>query len=241
MGKVCHTYICPAQVGACPITDKGQTVDNAERVLLTVSGESIPILKTVVPVELDGRQHLLESFLDISELKKLQGELEHLATTDALTGAYNRRYFIELSGKEIVRAHRSGTPLSMAMIDIDHFKSINDTYGHMIGDAVLRELVAICKAELRPYDILGRLGGEEFAIALVECDIDTAFGVLERLRRNVERSIILPGGSEVRFGISAGVAQLAGEAETWESVIERADRALYWAKNNGRNLVQAAP
>ena len=242
VGQVCHRYVCPADMGNCPITDKGQKVDNSERVLLAADGRSIPILKTVASIELDGRDHLLESFLDISGLKVLQKELEYLATTDSLTGAYNRRHFLELTEKEIIRARRYRSPLSISMMDIDHFKRINDRYGHPAGDLVLKELVKIVKGQLRPNDVLGRLGGEEFAITMVECDLQKSLAVMERLRKSIEQHrITTDDGTEVYFRISAGVAQLAGEAEGWESVIKRADQALYQAKRSGRNLVGIAP
>jgi diguanylate cyclase (GGDEF)-like protein/PAS domain S-box-containing protein len=242
VGKVCHTYVCPAEIGNCPITDKGQKVDKSERILLTADGRRIPILKTVAPIELNGRPHLLESFLDISGLKLLQKELEYLATTDALTGTYNRRHFLELTEAEIIRARRYRSPLSISMIDIDQFKSINDQYGHPVGDLVLTELAKILKSQLRPNDILGRLGGDEFAITMVECNLQKAFAVLFRLQKSIEEHRLLTAdGMEVDFKISAGIAQVADESEGLDSVMRRADQALYLAKNGGKNRVEIAP
>lgn len=237
---VCHQYICPAEIGNCPITDKGQKVDNSERLLLTGDGRGIPILKSVASLEFGGRTHLVESFLDITLMKDLQVKLEHLARTDPLTGAHNRRYFIELNEKEIHRAWRSNLPLSIAMIDIDHFKRINDTHGHAIGDLVLKELVSICWDQIRPYDILGRVGGEEFGITLVDCDIQKASVVMERLRKSVEQHTVVSNGLEVNITISIGVAQLDNESDTWETVMNLADKALYRAKTAGRNRVETA-
>ena len=242
IGQVCHTYICPAEMGNCPITDKGQKVDKSERVLLTADGSRIPILKTVAPIELNGRPHLLESFLDISGLKLLQRDLEILATTDALTGVFNRRHFLELTGAEVIRARRYQSPLSIAMVDIDQFKGINDQYGHPVGDLVLMELAKILKSHIRPNDVLGRLGGDEFTVTMVECSLQRAFGVLERLRKSIEECrVITAEGTEIHFKISAGIAQLADEPEVLESVMKRADQALYLAKNMGRNRVEKAP
>lgn len=238
VGKVCHKYICPAEIGSCPITDKGQQVDNSERVLLKTDGRRIPILKTVTSINLNGRKHLLESFLDITQLKLLQDKLEILATTDPLTGIYNRRHLIEISEKEYSRAQRSQTPLSIAMIDIDNFKRINDRYGHIIGDLVLKELVAICNDNLRPYDIIGRLGGEEFAITMVGCALQEAFTVSERLRAKVANHVIHANGHEISIKISIGVAELSGDEESWDSILNRADKALYLAKKAGRNRVE---
>ena len=236
--SICHNYICPTDIGSCPITDKGQKVDNSERVLITRDGKRIPILKTVVSINFDGREHLLETFLDITQLKLLQEKLEFLATTDSLTGILNRRHFIELSEKEMSRARRSLAPLSIAMIDIDHFKIINDTHGHTVGDLVIKELVALCKDDLRPYDLLGRLGGEEFAITMVECDLQKAFTVSERLRERVANHVISIDGNDISIKISVGVAELAGDMESFESIMYRADQALYVAKKLGRNRVE---
>jgi diguanylate cyclase (GGDEF)-like protein len=238
IGKICHSYICPAEIGNCPITDKGQQVDNSERVLLKTGGQRIPILKTVTLIHLNNRKHLLESFLDITQLKLLQDKLEILATTDPLTGIYNRRHFIEMSEKEYIRAQRALTPLSMAMIDIDNFKRINDRYGHTSGDLVLKELVAICNDTIRPYDILGRLGGEEFAITLVDCTLQEAYNVSERIREKVANHIMHANSQDISIKVSIGVAELSGDGESWDSVLNRADQALYLAKNAGRNRVE---
>jgi diguanylate cyclase len=238
IGKVCHQYICPSEIGSCPITDRGQQVDNSERVLLMTDGRRIPILKTVTSINLNDRKHLLESFLDITQLKLLQDKLEILATTDPLTGIFNRRHFIEMSEKEFSRGRRSQTPLSIAMIDIDNFKRINDWYGHTTGDLVLKELVAICNDNLRPYDIIGRLGGEEFAITMVGCALQEAFIVSERLREKVANHNIFANGQDISIKISIGVAELSEDEESWDSILNRADKALYLAKNAGRNRVE---
>jgi diguanylate cyclase (GGDEF)-like protein len=208
--------------------------------LLTTDGKRIPILKTAVSINLNGREHLLETFLDITQLKLLQEKLELLATTDSLTGILNRRHFIELSEKEMSRAQRSGTPLSIAMIDIDHFKIINDTHGHTVGDLVIKELVALCKDDLRPYDLLGRIGGEEFAIMMVQCDLQKAFTVSERLRKRIVNHVISADGKDISIKISVGVAELSGDMESFESIMNRADQALYVAKKLGRNRVEKA-
>ena len=239
IGHRCHTFICPAEIGNCPITDRGQTVDNSERVLITANGGSIPILKTVASFQMNGRPHLIESFLDISQIKLLQEELEHLANTDSLTEANNRRRFIQLTETEIHRAERYQSPLSIAMIDIDHFKQINDTFGHLVGDWVLREFVSLLNFRLRPGDILGRLGGEEFALTLIECDLVNARAVSERLRKDTAEHRMSQNGRDLSIQISIGVTQLSQRGETWEALLKRADQALYLAKSAGRNRVEA--
>jgi diguanylate cyclase (GGDEF)-like protein/PAS domain S-box-containing protein len=240
IGNTCHKYICPAEIGACPITDKGQEVDNAERVLLTADGSKIPILKTVAIINLNDRKHLLESFLDITQLKLLQEKLEYLATTDSLTGVLNRRQFFELSKNEISRSHRSKVPLSIAIADIDYFKNINDTYGHGVGDEVLKDLADVCKNNLRPYDILGRLGGEEFGITLVGCNHAQAFKIIERLRKIIAKRDIMVDGNNINITISAGIEEFSEDANNLELMISQADQALYNAKNAGRNRVEKA-
>lgn len=161
---------------------------------------------------------------------------------DALTGAFNHRHFLELTGAEVIRARRYQSPLSISMIDIDQFKGINDQYGHPVGDLVLMELAKLLKSHLCPNDILGRLGGDEFAVTMVECSLQRAFAVLERLRKSIEECrAITVEGMEIHFKISAGIAQFADEPEGLESVMRRADQALYLAKNMGRNRVEKAP
>lgn len=173
--------------------------------------------------------------VDITELKNQQAELSRLAWTDSLTGALNRRRFIELAEQEMHRSIRSGRPLALIMMDIDHFKAINDVYGHAAGDIVLIEMVRRWKEELRDYDILARVGGEEFAILLPDCDTSGATLVMQRLlERTSVRSVKLEVG-EVLLTVSGGLVCCDRENESVESAIDRADRALYQAKQEGRN------
>lgn len=238
VGNVCHQFICPAEAGKCPVTDLGQVEDNSERILRTIDGRQIPILKNVSRILLHGKDHLIESFIDISELKELQKHLQELATTDSLTGTNNRRHFIELSSKELSRSQRYGIPLSMIIFDIDHFKAINDTCGHSAGDEMLREISSICLRGLRENDIPGRIGGEEFAITTVECDLPGATIIAERLRKDIEELSVRCDDREMRCTISLGVAQLR-PGEDLDPLMKRADVALYSAKNSGRNRVCA--
>jgi diguanylate cyclase (GGDEF)-like protein/PAS domain S-box-containing protein len=241
IGHVCHLYICPAEQGKCPITDLGQSMDNAERVLLDHEGHEIPILKTVVKVRLNGRLHLLESFLDITRLKELEGKLKRLAATDSLTGLLNRRHLLSKLSQEMERAARYNEPLSLLMLDVDHFKSINDRFGHPAGDQALRHLADHLLKNKRGSDLAGRLGGEEFALVLVETDLETANKVAERLRCGLAAMTVRNNGQEFSFTVSVGVAQFAGSDEDIESLMKRADRALYQAKEQGRDQCVAAP
>ena len=175
---------------------------------------------------------------DVTPYKKMEEELRRLATIDSLTGINNRRHFLDLAQKEISRSIRYDRPFSMVMLDIDHFKKVNDTYGHSVGDKVLIEFCTVCLKQLRENDIMGRLGGEEFAIALVECSPEMAPNFAERIRQAVASHAVPTGSEEIRFTVSLGVTSLWQGCDL-DSILERADNALYRAKENGRNQVQS--
>lgn len=185
-------------------------------------------------------QAVVGNAIDVSTDIELRAELERMATHDPLTGAANRRLFMEQFERELERARRSGRPLALLMMDIDHFKRTNDTYGHAAGDRVLQEFVRRCQAVLRPPDVLGRLGGEEFAVMLPDTSAAQAKAIAERLRRETDS---LPfgvpghGGLTVTVSIGALVAQPGEDADT---LLARADAALYSAKGHGRNRVVMA-
>ncbi len=240
-GQICHRFICPAERGRCPVTDLGQAVDGKDRELIRGDGTRVPILKTVTQVMINGRNHLVESFLDITELKRMEEELRRLATTDALTGIANRRHFFELAEKELARALRYGRNMALVMFDIDHFKKINDRLGHPAGDAVLQRIAGAVHTSLRANDLFGRIGGEEFAVILPECDPDQAAQTAERLRQAVEALRVEHTAGPIACSISAGIAMVRGDAETLDSLIQRSDEALYAAKNGGRDQVCIAP
>lgn len=183
---------------------------------------------------------IVVSFTDISKRKTLEEDLRRLATIDSLTGVFSRRYFLELAERELNRARRYDSPVSLLMLDVDHFKNINDTYGHPVGDEVLKKICATCKEELRSNDIMGRIGGEEFAIALPECDLENSLLIAERIRASLEESSLLAGGAEVKYTLSIGAAQFGRSAESLGELLKQADQALYHAKTNGRNQVAAA-
>ena len=178
---------------------------------------------------------------DLEQNERLQHELARLAQTDPLTDLANRRSFIELAEKELARALRYGSPLSVLMVDIDYFKRINDTHGHASGDEVLRQLADLFRLELRNIDIVGRLGGEEFAIVLAQTDGEQAFEVAERLRRTIENNgTLLSNGILLHFTVSIGIAVLAGDRDTVDHLLKRSDDALYAAKHDGRNNVKVS-
>jgi diguanylate cyclase (GGDEF)-like protein/PAS domain S-box-containing protein len=182
-----------------------------------------------------GRLVLLQ---DITERQRLMTELEELARTDPLISMFNRRHFFDLARREIERSRRSGKPLSIILFDLDHFKKINDTYGHPAGDEVLQHVAEHCQAALRFEDILARYGGEEFIVLLPETGLEPAEVVAERLRQVVETAPFTVCGQNVTITISLGVAGLPpGKETTIEELLSLADSALYISKQSGRNRV----
>lgn len=175
---------------------------------------------------------------DITEQKELQKKMEWLANTDALTRLANRRRFHELADLEISRARRFIHSLSVLMLDIDNFKSINDTYGHDVGDKVIAYIGDMCRNELRDIDIAGRLGGEEFAILLPDTSSETALQVAERLRHEIENyEMEFSGGTVLKFTVSIGCVSSTDLSLDVEQLLKRADQCLYEAKKSGRNRV----
>lgn len=167
-------------------------------------------------------------------------QLRLVAQVDHLTSALIRRGFIEQAEREIARAHRYNRPGALVMIDVDHFKSVNDAHGHPAGDQVLRQLAEIAATALRDSDVFGRLGGEEFAMLLPETNGADAVLVAERLRQAIaDHAIHLPNGETLRITASFGVAVLAQDS-TFSSWLERADAMLYAAKAGGRNRIRPA-
>jgi diguanylate cyclase (GGDEF)-like protein/PAS domain S-box-containing protein len=176
---------------------------------------------------------------DITERKKLEVELEKHAKTDFLTGLSNRRHFMEVAEQELRRAIRFKNPMSILMVDLDNFKRINDTHGHIAGDNVLKKFSADCRLIFRNIDIIGRIGGEEFAILLPETSRHEAIEAAERLRTKMTKTNVpIDQGLAIEFTVSIGVASLISENETLDLLLSHADNALYTAKNTGRNRVK---
>jgi diguanylate cyclase (GGDEF)-like protein len=174
------------------------------------------------------------------------GAIQHRqqANFDHLTGMCNRRYFMDLAERELERARRYQKPLAILGVDIDYFKRINDNYGHKAGDIALQKFAVTCHEVVRQTDLVGRMGGEEFAILLPETDLGRAREIAERLRKRVEESeLSLPDGETVlHFTVSIGLTLLpaAGEKTELDALLHKADMALYQAKNAGRNRVLIA-
>jgi len=202
---------------------------------------------TPIDIELNGRvaydahgdfKQVHCVFQNITERKAMEDELRRLATSDPLTGLANRRAFFAEADRSRLQCVRYNHPYTAMMLDIDHFKSINDTFGHDVGDQVLKLVSGEMNQQIRTVDILGRLGGEEFAIALPETDLDAACIVAERIRLAVQSFSLETDQGRVAFTISAGLAKLTNAKETNEQLIKQADELLYRAKQNGRNRVE---
>lgn len=179
-------------------------------------------------------------FSEVNRRRALEDELRELAAADSLTGTNNRRRYFELSDMALHRVRRHRHPLSVLMMDLDYFKTVNDSHGHAIGDEVLKKFVDICSGLLRQEDIMGRLGGEEFAVTLPDEGEKTARITAERLRKSFEHLSIPVNGDEIKTTVSIGIAELNKTDETFEDCLFRADAALYAAKDGGRNRIEMA-
>ncbi len=181
-------------------------------------------------------QYFADVAWEITERKRLEEELQEQAITDVLTGAFNRRRFIELAAYELKRAARLEIPPALAIIDIDHFKQVNDTYGHVVGDQVLQTFTRICQENIREMDVFARFGGDEFAMLLPSTDGKQAYQIIERIRAAIAAKPALLDGKSVPLTISAGIAS-AQNGTTLDDLVAHADRALYESKTRGRNFV----
>jgi diguanylate cyclase (GGDEF)-like protein len=180
------------------------------------------------------------SFVTTNDVVRI-ARLERDAIEDPLTGAYNRRYLDSKLAEEVGRARRLNLPLSALLIDLDHFKHVNDTYGHDVGDMVLRHVSSLIIGSVRPNDTVIRYGGEEFVVIVPDCDIAAASSMGERMRlRIAESSLSLPGGQDLVVTASLGISSLPTTGSS-EAMLRAADQALYTAKRSGRNRISAAP
>jgi len=177
-------------------------------------------------------------FVDITDRKFAEMELQRLARTDALTGVTNRRRFFEVAETHFARAQRYNHPLAIMMLDMDHFKQVNDRYGHLAGDLILQTVATECQSHLRGSDVFARYGGEEFICLLPEQDGAGAFETAEKIRKILEQAQTWYESQPICVTASVGLAVLREEVDlTLEELIDRADQALYSSKSNGRNKV----
>ena len=191
----------------------------------------------VLESEKDKFYILSQQFILAIKRAILYSQVEAMAITDGLTAVSSRRYFLERLQEELVRSENFKYNFALLMADIDHFKSYNDRYGHLVGDAILKELARVIKKNLRQIDLIGRYGGEEFCIVLAETTKEQAKIIAERLRQEIAKNPIKVYDEELKITISIGVSTFPTDAKTEYSLIDKADRALYWAKQNGRNRI----
>jgi diguanylate cyclase (GGDEF)-like protein/PAS domain S-box-containing protein len=224
----------------------GQAVNGVTMgIHLPESGTPVWISVNAKPVrnkETGALEYVYAVFDNITETVRLQSELEAQANRDFLTDVANRRHFFALANQELARATRYQSPMSMLMLDIDYFKAVNDTHGHAVGDQVLKMVAQVCKAALREVDVLGRIGGEEFAVLLPQTAGGMALDVAERIRIAVGQAKVEGGanGAFVSVAVSVGVSTRQTDEDTVDSLLQAADTALYKAKNSGRNRVCSA-
>ncbi len=215
------------------INQKAQTI-NEQRTLLFVALSAIIIVSIFVYLALRfGRMQKKTN----EELNKLNGQLYELATTDSMTKLFNRRHFIESAQRQISQMQRTEVDGAMLMIDIDNFKNVNDKFGHAMGDEAISQVAFILKDNSREYDLVGRVGGEEYAMLLSPCDFEKANQIAERLRKKTEKLLISHINQTISLTISIGLTMLQKDDKNIDQVIHRADLSLYQAKSAGKNKV----
>ena len=204
---------------------------------LRKDGSEFPVELSLSEWQVADQRFFAAVIRDITERKRLKEELQQQATMDALTGIFNRRHFQHLALGELKRANRLKRSLAVVLIDIDHFKHVNDTLGHAAGDLALLAFTKICQKNIREIDIFGRFGGDEFALLLPEASYEQAYVVVDRIRKAVTSQPIDLNGKLVSITISSGIANLSDDDEAFDKLLSQADQALYRAKEAGRNKV----
>jgi len=235
--ELCHGTDAPVPV--CPLRQSlidGQ--EHSAEVVETKLGGTFFVSVTPFQAENQQAQMFVHVARDITDHKIFEEQLRKLAITDSLTNVWNHRQFMHLAGRELDRVRRYGGRLAIVMIDLDHFKTINDTYGHDAGDQALKTVAETAKSALRKVDIFARYGGDEFVVGLPETGLEEALHVAERLRRNVAETPMTADGRTFHISLSIGVTVTGPDAADLTTLVKQADTALYKAKNNGRNRVE---
>ena len=222
-------------------TGQGPIIDTSrELVARKKDGRLFPAEVFISKIKKDDAYWAVGAVLDITDRKVKEEKLVMLATMDGLTGVFNRRHFLFLAEQEVARSKRYNKDLFFLMFDLDHFKEVNDTFGHETGDRVLQDFASICTAGLRRSDIFGRMGGEEFAALVVETGEGEVMAVAERIRKNFALKTIARDTMEKNLSVSIGISRLDPVTGSLESAYAAADMALYAAKDQGRNKVVMA-
>jgi diguanylate cyclase (GGDEF)-like protein/PAS domain S-box-containing protein len=206
-----------------------------------LKGTLIPIEITLVRVKRDNEYVVIGYVRDLREIKEKTAQLdlaEKLAFTDPLTGIYNRRYFVRYAESEFQSTENAQQPIGIVLLDLDHFKKVNDTFGHEAGDGVLKLVAAASQGVLRESDIFARFGGEEFIVLVKGLARDNVISLVERIRKEIEKIDFFYDGKQIFITASAGIAFRTDEAQILDDVIRQADKALYQAKAMGRNRIE---
>ncbi len=221
------------------IIDGGGKAIRVDAGLRHVNGSVVWIsTNAIVRLDADGKPQSIEGVArDITERKRMEDQLTALTRIDGLTGAFSRRYFLDRSEEVLEMMKRYQRPASMMMMDLDHFKKINDNYGHHVGDLALVAFTDACRREIRDSDVLGRLGGEEFGLMLPETPLRNAQVLAERIRTATAAILIPFGDINIRFTVSIGLVEIRPEDVSMDSIMHRADMAMYRAKERGRDQV----
>jgi diguanylate cyclase (GGDEF)-like protein len=210
--------------------------DRTQREIITRLVLKLTTLDIALATEVYHRSRIHDLDRSVKSLKKEQNVLRTQLEQDALTGASSRTSLLrELQGA-IARCDKTGQPLAVIMADLDHFKAVNDTQGHLVGDRVLSEVAARIKSALREFDLVGRYGGEEFVILLENTSLHTAHQISERIRQHIGSEPVHAASQHIEITISQGIAMWV-EGDDKQSLLKRADQAMYAAKNAGRNCV----
>jgi len=226
------------RIGVAEALNAAMVSERRDSVARRTDGALLPVEVTLGSFRDGAGGYLLATVRDIARRLHSEQQLRDCATRDGLTGLLNRTTLMQVGEVEILRARRYSRSVSLIMIDVDHFKRINDAHGHPAGDQVLQAVAETCRRSLRSCDVVARYGGEEFVILLPETGTDGAVNVAERIRRNATR--IALDSADVAITISAGVAVLGTGILDLGALISAADRALYRAKRTGRDRVEIA-
>jgi diguanylate cyclase (GGDEF)-like protein/PAS domain S-box-containing protein len=238
IGASCQRFFCTTDGDRCPITDMEQSVDSSERLVRDLEGQFFPVLKTVTTVIIDNKPHLLESFIDITDRKQAEQEIQQLAYFDTLTGLPNRTLLTDRIRQALARSERDTLQAAIIFLDLDLFKFINDTLGHSSGDLLLQIVAERIQGCIRRSDTVARIGGDEFVVVLNGIpDAEAASQLAQKILDTVRLPVDL-AGQEVFSSCSIGIALHPVDGRDAETLLMNADAAMYQSKEQGRNTYQ---